>query len=261
MSKPRSAIADKTLLYGFSLIIAAGCSNPSKDCLFRHFLISLPELSSEESLVQHHSPVTNSPPIHSVASPTSLLTNLQQHRLSTQTSNMTYRVMRLLQFVCILLLWICLPKEAGAFRSLSLRFPHRGGHQTTNLSRTSPSSSRLHASVQFKNVEAMLDNFRDEPVLIAFTAINCGPCKLQKKELVTVQKDLSKLITMVAIDTDRWPSVGSKFQVGKLPCLVALRNGQVLLRMEGLRTAEEITSSLRVALLQEQEESEEATGS
>lgn len=107
----------------------------------------------------------------------------------------------------------------------------------------------------------MLDNFRDEPVLIAFTAINCGPCKLQKKELVTVQKDLSKLITMVAIDTDRWPSVGSKFQVGKLPCLVALRNGQVLLRMEGLRTAEEITSSLRVALLQEQEESEEATGS
>jgi len=115
---------------------------------------------------------------------------------------------------------------------------------------TQSTSTRLQASVQYKNVEQMLDNFRDEPVLIAFTAINCGPCKLQRKELQSVQRDLlsQRGLTMVSIDTDRWPKVGSKFQVGKLPCLVAVQDGEVLLRMEGLKTAEEIASNVRSIL-------------
>mmetsp|Transcript_1904 Transcript_1904/g.2665 ORF Transcript_1904/g.2665 Transcript_1904/m.2665 type:complete len:180 (+) Transcript_1904:168-707(+) len=153
-----------------------------------------------------------------------------------------------------------------AFRSLELNndsslslsrsgLQSRGGQQTrtrvldssarSSSNRLPPSKTRLGASVQFKNVEQMLDNFRDEPVLIAFTAINCGPCRLQKKELASVKKDWSTL-TMVAIDMDRWPKVGSRFQVGKLPCLVAFKNGEVLWRMEGLRTAEEIASNVRL---------------
>mmetsp|Transcript_5406 Transcript_5406/g.11472 ORF Transcript_5406/g.11472 Transcript_5406/m.11472 type:complete len:172 (-) Transcript_5406:337-852(-) len=132
----------------------------------------------------------------------------------------------------------------------------RGGY-TKMRTQSQPSSSptqststRLQASVQYKNVEQMLDNFRDEPVLIAFTAINCGPCKLQRKELQSVQRDLlsQRGLTMVSIDTDRWPKVGSKFQVGKLPCLVAVQDGEVLLRMEGLKTAEEIASNVRSIL-------------
>ena len=114
-----------------------------------------------------------------------------------------------------------------------------------HLSRTrSPRiSSSLNASLQFKNVEQMLEKFGDEPVLIVFTATNCGPCKLQRKELSSVRQNLQ--FTMVAIDTDRWPNVGSRFHVGKLPCLVGLKHGEELLRLEGLRSADEIISNMR----------------
>eukprot|EP00523_Entomoneis_sp_CCMP467_P016705 CAMPEP_0168783570 /NCGR_PEP_ID=MMETSP0725-20121227/9764_1 /TAXON_ID=265536 /ORGANISM="Amphiprora sp., Strain CCMP467" /LENGTH=230 /DNA_ID=CAMNT_0008833571 /DNA_START=19 /DNA_END=711 /DNA_ORIENTATION=- len=167
---------------------------------------------------------------------------------------------------------------------------HKTPSQLTNQQQRQPSSpsrtlysstrttsktttTQLRASVvQYKNVEQMLDSFRDEPLLIAFTAVNCGPCKLQRKELVNVQKDLNhhhpppptaaaasppqnqnqqqqqQRITMVAIDTDRWPNVGSRFHVGKLPCLVAVQNGRELLRLEGLQSAQDITQQVRAVL-------------
>ena len=92
----------------------------------------------------------------------------------------------------------------------------------------------------------MLENFRDKPVLISFSSAYCGPCKLQRKELLSAQKDLQ--FSVVVIDTDRWPHVGSRFKVAKLPCLVGLRDGEVLLRLEGLRSADEIIESFNTAL-------------
>lgn len=130
----------------------------------------------------------------------------------------------------------------------------------------SPTSSRR----QFKNIEELLASFREEPVLIAFTAVNCGPCKLQKRELEKAQKRLvvdkkasssttstatssssatisgSSFPRVVAIDTNKWPHVGSRFHVGKLPCLVAILNGKVLFRLEGLTMAEDVVSRLLV---------------
>lgn len=99
----------------------------------------------------------------------------------------------------------------------------------------------------------MLATYQQEPVLLAFTAINCGPCKLQKRELLSVRRMLGEQmmgdnLTMLAIDTEKWPQVGSRFQVRKLPCLVVVRDKEVLLRMEGLTKAEDIAAQLRAYL-------------
>ena len=91
----------------------------------------------------------------------------------------------------------------------------------------------------------MLDTFRSEPVLVSFTSVNCGPCKLQKKELAAVSQVVGTGFKMFAIDTERWPHVGSRFKVGKLPCLVVVKEGEVLLRLEGLTMAEDVLSGIR----------------
>ena len=110
----------------------------------------------------------------------------------------------------------------------------------------------LYASRQFRDVEEMLDSFHEEMVLINFMALNCGPCKLQKKELASVGRAVGKSLHMLAIDTNRWPDVSSRFEVGKLPCLVALRNGQVLFRIEGYTKAEDVVAQLQSAQQQQE---------
>lgn len=107
------------------------------------------------------------------------------------------------------------------------------------------SSTRLFAgSVTFKNMDDMLDSFKEEALLVSFHADNCGPCRLQKRELSQV----AKLIRVVAIDTEKWPAVGSRFGVRKLPCLVIMKGGAVLAKLEGLSMADTIMQQLSTTL-------------
>ena len=122
----------------------------------------------------------------------------------------------------------------------------------TTLGRRSDRASALFASRQFRNVEEMLDSFHDQDlVLINFMAVNCGPCRLQKKELASVSRSVADL-PMLAIDTNRWPSVSSRFDVGKLPCLVALSKGQVVFRLEGYTAAKDIVAQVKSVQEQQQ---------
>lgn len=116
-------------------------------------------------------------------------------------------------------------------------------------------STALYASRhQFRNVEEMLDTFEGQMVLINFMAINCGPCRLQKKELASVSRAVGNDLHLLAIDTNRWPSVSSRFDVGKLPCLVAMKNGQVLFRIEGFTKAEDVVAHVRSVQKQQQQQ-------
>jgi thioredoxin-like negative regulator of GroEL len=118
--------------------------------------------------------------------------------------------------------------------------------------RTNPASSEAAGtrrskspSSKFKNIEEMLDTFRAEPVLVSFTSVNCGPCMLQKKELAAVSQVVGSGFKMFAIDTEKWPHVGSRFKIGKLPCLVVVKEGEVLLRLEGFTRAEDVLSRIK----------------
>ena len=101
----------------------------------------------------------------------------------------------------------------------------------------------------------MLDTYSGVPLLLSFMSAKCGPCRLQKKELEkfttychqqpnTGTSNRETLPQLIAIDTDKWPRVGSKFNVGKLPCLILLTNGQERLKVEGLVTAEYMIAKL-----------------
>lgn len=129
----------------------------------------------------------------------------------------------------------------------------RHSSSSTKPSLPSPPTQQL----KFKNVEELLDAHcgPNDTLLIVFTAIHCGPCKLQKHELATFQQKLGKQqrpsasatpsaslaaapIKLLAIDADKWPGVGKRFAVSKLPCLVLVQDKQVVARLEGLTSAD-----------------------
>jgi thioredoxin-like negative regulator of GroEL len=110
-------------------------------------------------------------------------------------------------------------------------------------------------SLKFKNFDNMLDAFSNEPVLVYFTSLSCGPCRLQTKELSTVRDLLlsggptgQKAWTVLAIDTERFPHVGTRYEIAKLPCLLLLVNGQVLHRLEGLTKAHDVVEQFHAKI-------------
>ena len=106
------------------------------------------------------------------------------------------------------------------------------------------SSTALNAAMKFKNFDQVLDSF-EEPVLVYFSTKNCGPCKLMKKEVEEVRRMVGEDFKVFSIDTERWPSVGTRCKVARLPCLVVFQQGQILLRFEGVNKAEEVVKQVR----------------
>lgn len=104
-------------------------------------------------------------------------------------------------------------------------------------------------SSKFKNFEEMLDAYASEPVLIYFTSMMCGPCKLQKQELSAARKMMDRELKILAIDTEKWPHVGSRFEVAKLPCLLVMKDKQVLMRLDGLTKAEDLLKQVHSTVL------------
>jgi Thioredoxin len=110
----------------------------------------------------------------------------------------------------------------------------------------STGSSTTPLAYKFKNIDEMIDTFRDESILLYFTSGTCGPCHLQKKELVTVQSIVGKdaALKVLTIDTKKWPHTGTQFAIGKLPCLLVMKNKQIINRFDGLTHADELVQKV-----------------
>ena len=136
-----------------------------------------------------------------------------------------------------------LPVSTGSSRQSILRKSsviHR-------VSKHLGTATTLSAAVRFKNFDEVLDSFH-EPVIVYFATRNCGPCKLMKKELEAIREMVGKDLKIFSVDTEKWPHVGSRFAVAKLPCLVVFQQGEILLRFEGVNKAEEVVQKVRPLL-------------
>lgn len=81
-------------------------------------------------------------------------------------------------------------------------------------------------------------------VLVDFFATWCPPCK----KLSPVIHDLAqsnKHITFIKIDTDKFPSLSSKYNVKGLPTLIFLKNGSKVYTTKGAHSKEELQAKLR----------------
>jgi thioredoxin len=76
-------------------------------------------------------------------------------------------------------------------------------------------------------------------VLVDFYATWCGPCQMMSKvmsECSTVVKD----VAFVKVDTEKYPSIATRFQVQALPTLVLFKNGTAVARVEGALSASQL---------------------
>jgi len=52
-------------------------------------------------------------------------------------------------------------------------------------------------------------------------------------------------LKILSIDTEKWPHVGKRFQIRSLPCLLVIKDKQVLLRLDGLTKADDLVEQMR----------------
>jgi thioredoxin len=100
---------------------------------------------------------------------------------------------------------------------------------------------------QFSSFEELIGS-SEQPVLVDFYADWCGPCQMMAKILVQVGADMKGEVKVVKIDTEKYPQIASEHRIHALPTLVLFNQGQAIDRIEGVLTAEQLTSRVRGVL-------------
>jgi thioredoxin 1 len=106
----------------------------------------------------------------------------------------------------------------------------------------------LGAAKKFRNFEEMLNQYHDKPVLVSFHSTLCGPCRLMKKELKAVRKEVGDTSLVFVVDTERWPSLGVRYHVRGLPTILIFKQGEILYQHEGVEKAEELVRRVKALI-------------
>jgi thioredoxin 1 len=80
----------------------------------------------------------------------------------------------------------------------------------------------------------------DKPVLVDFTAVWCGPCKMLDPVVKQLAQEWAGKVKIVKLDVDSNPNVTMEYQVMGLPTLIMFVNGQPVERVPGYQPKERL---------------------
>ena len=83
-----------------------------------------------------------------------------------------------------------------------------------------------------------------EPVLVDFSAVWCGPCKQLDPIVEQLAKDWAGKIKVVKLDVDNSPNIAMQFQVMGVPTLMLFIGGKSKERIVGYQPKDRILSKL-----------------
>ena len=92
------------------------------------------------------------------------------------------------------------------------------------------------------------DDFQTEvindskPVLVDFTAVWCGPCKMLDPIVKDLAQEWVEKVKVVKLDVDHNPNIAMQYQVMGVPTLMLFVNGEVSERVTGYQPKERIVS-------------------
>ena len=72
-----------------------------------------------------------------------------------------------------------------------------------------------------------------QPVLVDFTAVWCGPCKLLDPVVKELAQAWTGHVKVVKLDVDNNPNLAMHYQVMGVPTLMLFKNGQPIERVTG----------------------------
>ena len=73
----------------------------------------------------------------------------------------------------------------------------------------------------------------EQPVLVDFTAVWCGPCKMLDPLVKQLADEWSGKVKVVKLDVDDNPQVTMDYQIMGVPTLILFKNGKPIERLSG----------------------------
>jgi thioredoxin 1 len=83
-----------------------------------------------------------------------------------------------------------------------------------------------------------------KPVLLDFWAEWCGPCKMLAPTFQRLAGKYGEQVTFAKVNVDEMPDIANKFAIRSIPTLILLQNGNVVEKLVGLRSEQELAEVL-----------------
>lgn len=93
------------------------------------------------------------------------------------------------------------------------------------------------------NFSELINN--NKPVLVDFSAVWCGPCKMMSPILEKVKEDLGESTIIVKVDVDKNKAAASAYKIQGVPTLIVFKHGKVMWRKSGVVQADELKAVLK----------------
>jgi len=84
-----------------------------------------------------------------------------------------------------------------------------------------------------------------KPVFLDFWADWCGPCRMLAPAFDRLAEKFGEQITFAKVNVDEMPDVANQFGIRSIPTLLLLQNGNVLEKVVGLRSEQELAQVLK----------------
>jgi thioredoxin 1 len=84
----------------------------------------------------------------------------------------------------------------------------------------------------------------NQPVLVDFTAVWCGPCKMLEPVVVELASEWAGKVKVVKLDVDHNANIAMQYQVMGVPTLMLFSQGEIKERLTGYKPKKQIVSKL-----------------
>lgn len=82
----------------------------------------------------------------------------------------------------------------------------------------------------------------DQPVLVDFGAVWCGPCKMLDPVVAELAGEWGDKVKVVKVDVDHNPNLAMQYSVMGVPTLMLFRNGEIQERVTGFQPKKRLES-------------------